>query len=231
MTGNFAQLTREIATRCPGGKLPDTYLVFDLETTGLPDRSNRHEYVTQFGYAVVSDRKIIDNHATLLKTPPGWINEEASRVTGITDEMLQKDGADPVVFFPRLIDLFKLFRSSGTMFAGHNAAKFDAPFLEANFKHFGLDFTFNRNELIDTGMLFKAAQLFLAPSNGEDLSGFFSRVGSVRSRVKWNLAYAMERLGLDMTFGIDLRSAHDAGFDCKMTYYLLEAFRQRAALS
>ena len=231
MSTNFVQLLREIAVRCPNGRLPDTYLVVDVETTGLPERSGRHEYVTQLGYAVVENRAITDNHATLLKTPPGWIDPEAARVTRITDEMIQRDGVDPKVFFERLIGLLTLFRDSSSMFVGHNIAKFDAPFLETNFKHFGFDFSFKRNELIDTGMMFKASQIFAAPADGEDLTSFFGRVGDIRSRMKWNLAFAMERLGLDMKFDIDLSAAHDAGFDCKMTHLLLEDLRQRAALA
>jgi DNA polymerase III epsilon subunit-like protein len=228
---NIIQLLREIATRCPGRRIPDTYLVFDLETTGLPELSGRHEYVTQFGYAVVENRTITANRATLLKTPVGWINPQASRITGITDEMIQRDGVDPKEFFASVIDLFKLFRSSGAMFVGHNSAKFDAPFIETNFKHFGLDFKFNRNELIDTGMLFKASQIFASPTDREDLTAFFSRVAEIRSRAKWNLTFAVERLGLDMKFGIDMKSAHDAGFDCKVTHLLLEELRHRSALA
>jgi len=231
VTSNITKLVHAIAARCPNGVLPEDYLVIDVETTGLPDRSGREEYVTQFGYAVVERRKVTDNYCTLLKTPPGWINPEASRVTGITDEMIQRDGEDPVVFYRRLIDLFALYRASNCMFVGHNAAKFDAPFIEADFEHNGLDFKFRPDEIIDTGMMFKASQLFVAPADNEGLSQFFTRVSNVRSRARWNLAYTMKTLGLDMTYDIDLSKAHDAAFDCKMTHYLLENLRQRAGLA
>lgn len=231
VTSNFKQLMKSVAERCSNGRIPDDYLVIDLETTGLPDRSGREEYVTQFGYAVVERRKITDNYCTLLKTPPGWINEEASRVTGITDEMIQKDGEDPAAFYRKLLDLFALFRASGAMFVGHNIAKFDCPFLEADFVHHGIDFKFRGGEVIDTGMMFKASQLFAAPADRESLGEFFHRVSLVRSRAKWNLVFAVRRLGLDMTYGIDLSKAHDAAFDCKMTHFLFEDLRQRAGLA
>jgi DNA polymerase III epsilon subunit-like protein len=222
---------KSIAGRCPGGRIPDTYLVSDLETTGLPDRSGREEYVTQFGYAVVQNRQITDNYATLLKTPPGWINPEAASVTGITDEMLQRDGRDPKEFYLSLINLFKLFSRSETMFVGHNVVKFDGPFLEADFRHHGIDFMFDPDGFIDTGMMFKASQLFASPADDESLSAFFERIGETRSRVKWKLTYAMKQLGLDMKYGIDLGAAHDAGFDCKMTHFLLEDLRRRAGMA
>lgn len=228
MTANFSELMQAVAVRCPGGRLPDTYLVIDLETTGLPNHG-REEYVTQFGYAAVTDRKLADSHAALLKTPPGWIHPEASRVTGITDEMIQRDGEDPAAFYEKLIKIFALYRGK-SMFVGHNIAKFDCPFLEADFKHHGHSFEFGESESIDTGMIFKASQLFVAPADHESLGQFFHRVSEVRSRMKWNLPFAIRRLGLDMKFGIDLSKAHDAGFDCKMTYYLLEDLRQKAGL-
>jgi DNA polymerase III epsilon subunit-like protein len=231
MADNFKELMKAIAVRCPGGRIPDTYLVIDLETTGLPDRSGREEYVTQFGYAVVQDRKITDNYATLLKTPPGWINPEAASVTGITDEMIQKDGREPAEFYHQLISIFELFRNSDALFVGHNVAKFDGPFLEADFAHHGLGFRFKQDEFIDTGMMFKASQLFASPADAESLGAFFHRVSKIRSRAKWKLTYAMTQLGLDMKYGIDLSAAHDAGFDCKMTHLLLEDLRQRAGLA
>ena len=230
MSNNFEQLMKTVAALCPNGRIPDTYLVLDLETTGFPNR-HRHEYVTQFGYAVVENRKITDTCATMLKTPPGWINEDASRVTGITDEQIQREGIEPKGFYEEVVKLLKLFRKSGSMFVGHNAQKFDGPFLEADFKENDIDFKFGKSEFIDTGMMFKASQLFASPSDHEDLGDFFSRVSEVRSRAKWKLTFAMERLGLDMKYGIDLGSAHDAAFDCKMTHLLLEDLRQRAGLA
>lgn len=229
VSANFNDLMLAIAKRCPGGKIPDDYLVIDTETTGLPN-NGREEYVTQFGYAVVQGRQIIDNQATMLKTPPGWISEGASRVTGITDEMIQRDGRDPRAFYEELIKLFDLYRGK-SMFVGHNVAKFDGPFLEADFAHYNIEFKFDENEFIDTGMMFKASQLFIAPADQESLGDFFDRVGDVRSRAKWNLGFAIQRLGLDMKHGIDLSKAHDAGFDCKITHYLLEDLRQKAGLA
>jgi len=228
VTANFGELMSAVADRCPGGKLPDTYLVIDLETTGLPDHG-REEYVTQFGYAAVTDRKIADSHASLLKTPPGWIHPEASRVTGITDEMIQRDGEDPAAFYEKLIKIFALYRGK-SMFVGHNVYGFDCPFLEADFEHHGHDFKFDDSESIDTGMIFKASQLFLAPADNETLGQFYRRVGNVRSRVKWNLAFAIRRLGLDMKFGLDLSKAHSADVDCRFTHILFEELRSRAGI-
>lgn len=227
MTENLKEMMQAIADRCPNKRIPDDYLVIDLETTGFPN-AEREEYVTQFGYAVVQGRKIIDNESTLLKTPPGWISEGASQVTGITDEMIQRDGSDPKPFYMELIKLFELYRKNGCMFVGHNVVGFDAPFLEADFEHHGIDFKFDSNEFIDTGMMFKASQIFAAPADGERLGEFFRRIREVHSRKKWNLAFAIRQLGLDMTYGINLDEAHDAGFDCKITHLLLEDLRQRA---
>ena len=227
VTTNFNLLMKAVAERCPGGSIPNDYLVIDLETTGFPN-PRRAEYVVQFGYAVVQGRQMTDNYSTLLKTPPNWITPGASEVTGITDEMIQKDGQEPAAFYTELIKLLELYRSSGSMFVGHNLKRFDCPFLEANFKHYGFDFAFGPDEIIDTGMLFKASQLFAAPADDEKLGAFFDRVGQTRSRAKWNLGFSAQRLGLDMKYGIDLSEAHDAAFDCRLTHLLLEELRRLA---
>ena len=112
------------------------------------------------------------------------------------------------------------------MFMGHNMVSFDAPFLAADLKRQAIPFKFKPGEYLDTGMLFKAAQLRTYPGPHESLHQFFLRVKDTRSRVKWRLTLAMERLNLHIEHNIDLRKAHDAGFDCWMTHLLFEELRR-----
>lgn len=220
-------VVRSIAARCPGGNLPDSYLVLDLETSGLNWSTN---VITQFGFAVVQDRKMVDNMAIYVKRPPGTMSEEAAKITGITDELLMEKGVEPATVFPQVLNLLGLYRKSGCMFMGHNMVSFDAPFLAADCERHDQDFRIAPNEYIDTGMMFKASQIRLTPGNHEDLHAFFCRVKDYRSHARWNLKLATQMLNVDTKHDLDLDKAHDAGFDCMMTHYVFEEMRAFAGL-
>lgn len=231
MTG-LRKLVQEIAKRCPGGVLPSSYLVIDLETSGLNwSRKVNPDVVVQLGYAAVSKRQLVTNAAFLIKRPAGTMSAEASAVNGITDEMLDKQGAEPAEIYPKLVKLMELYRSSDCMHVGHNIVGFDAPFLAADLERHGIGLKFRSNEFLDTGMMYKAAQLRTYPSPQEDLTRFFARIRDTRSRVRWKLTLAIEQLKLDVKHGIDLTKAHDAAFDCRMTHLLLEELRRLAEVT
>lgn len=226
---NMQRLVHAVAARCPSKQLPSAYLVVDVETSGFHwNRKTKPDVVVQIGYAAIRDRQIVKNDAFYVKRPPGTMGKEASEVTGITDAILSEKGIEPAEIYPQFVHLMELYRSGGCMFMGHNMISFDAPFLAADLARQGIPFRFSPNEYIDTGMLFKAAQLRTAPGLHEDLHGFFSRIKATRSRVKWRLTTAIERLGLHTQHGIDLNKAHDAGFDCWMTHLLFEELRSLA---
>jgi DNA polymerase III epsilon subunit-like protein len=225
-------LIREVGKRCPRGCLPDSYLVLDLETSGFnynPKNGSKPDVIAQIGYAAVQGRELVANDAYLFKRPPGTMHGEAMEVTGITDEMLA-NGREPKEIIPKILELVHLYRDSGCMFVGHNFISFDAHFLHHDFKRDGFDVTFDIDECVDTGMLFKAAQCGVKPAPFESLSRFQARVRSMRRRVKWNLTIAAEILDLEKSHGIDMSGAHDAGFDCKVTHLVFEELRRRAGL-
>ncbi len=47
------RLLAEIAKRCPGGQLPDEYLVYDTETSGTDPAKDR---ILQHGFCIVRGR-------------------------------------------------------------------------------------------------------------------------------------------------------------------------------
>jgi DNA polymerase III epsilon subunit-like protein len=222
-----------IAERCPGGRLPDSYLVVDLETSGFhhtPRNGQKPDVIAQVGVAVVQHREMVDNMAVYVKRPPGTMSEGATAATGITDELLGEKGVEPSEIYPKLVNLFQLYRDSRCMFMGHNMVGFDAPFIAADFSRHGYDFKINPNEYVDTGMMFKAAQLRYTPNSSEDLHKFFCRIKDTRSRAKWNLTLSCQMLGVVEKHGLDMAAAHDAGFDCKVTHLLFEEMRALAGM-
>ena len=226
---DLQRLAQTVAARCPNKELPSSYLVVDIETSGFHwQREKDPDVVVQIGFSAVRGREVVKNDAFYIKRPPGTMSQEASEVTGITDEILMEQGIEPSEIYPYFVHLLELYRSSGCMFMGHNMISFDAPFLAADFSRQQIPFQFRQGEYIDTGMLFKASQLRTLPGPHEDLHRFFTRIKNTRSRVKWKLTTAIERLNLHIKHGIDLTKAHDAGFDCWMTHLLFEELRSLA---
>jgi len=224
---DLQNLMLDIAARCPGGKLPADYLVIDFETSGLQfnPKEGSPSVIVQVGYAAVVDGKISTNTAHYLQRAAGTMSREAEQITQITDGMLQQFGEPPMEFYQRFVPLLELYIKSKCMIIGHNVVSFDVPFLLAELNRAGIAFSFDENLIIDTGCLFKAAQIGVRPGPVETLGSFLQRIRYTRSRVKWNLAYAMAALELDRALNLDLEQAHDAGFDCFMVHLLFEKLK------
>ena len=226
---DLRKLLSELGVRCPHKKLPDDYLVIDLETSGFDWRGmkGRPDVIVQIGYAAVKNREIVDNgcSATYIKRPIGTMKGKALEITGITDQILQDKGEDAATFYPKFVNLLETYRASGGMFVGHNILAFDTPFLLSELEKHGIDFDFEDGEFIDTGCIFKAAQMGLFPGPKETIGDFLFRVREIRDRTKWNLSFAAKELYVDVDHDIDLEKAHDAGIDCQLTHHLFETLR------
>lgn len=225
------KLIQAMASRCPNGRLPDDYLVLDIETTGFDfmGRKSDPDVVVQLGYAAVRGRRIVSKGGTFIHPGNKEMHPGAAEATGLTTEFLRENGEPRKEVYERFLPMFDLFKRSGGMFVGHNFHKFDAPFMNADMERCGIDFRFQESDHLDTGMLFKAVKLQTLPAEDETLGRFFKRVGDTRSRVKWKLALAMEEYGLIEEHSIDLEEAHDAGYDCWMTFLLMERLRELGA--
>ena len=110
-----------VVTMPRGQSLDDTFVVFDIETTGL---SRETESITEIGAVKLQDGKIVDRFSTFVN-PEKPISEEITKLTGITDEMV----ADaPLIqdILPEFLD----FCGDAVMVA-HNA-NFDMGFIRVN---------------------------------------------------------------------------------------------------
>ena len=101
-----------------GQTLDDTYVVFDIETTGL---SKEKEAITEIGAVKVENGQIIDRFSTFVN-PERPISAEITKLTGITDEMV----ADAPTIAEILPEFLKF--CEGTVLVAHNAP-FDTGFI------------------------------------------------------------------------------------------------------
>ncbi len=113
----------------PTDHLPETFIVLDLETTGLD--ASRHEIIE---IAAILYRKGNTNHQTLqaLVKPSKKVPKKITEITGITQEMVETKG-EP------LVDVMREFMA---FVQGHRLvtfnAEFDMAFLHAATTSLGL---------------------------------------------------------------------------------------------
>lgn len=115
-----------------GQSLDDTYVVFDLETTGFSAKSDR---IIEIGAVKVQNGKIIDRFSTFVN-PEIPIPLRIEKLTSINDNM--------VIDAPKIEEILPSFMEfcEGSVMVAHNA-DFDMSFIAANCERIGLpcDFT------------------------------------------------------------------------------------------
>ena len=118
--------------------LDQTYVVFDLETTGFNAATG--DSIIEIGAVKLKDGEIIDKFDRLIK-PPTPISERITNVTSITNEMVKDCGNEE-----EAIKEFLEWTKDLPMVA-HNA-KFDTSFVEMCYKKYNLGEY--KNTVIDT---------------------------------------------------------------------------------
>jgi DNA polymerase III epsilon subunit-like protein len=225
---------------------PNDYLVLDTETTGVVFGD---DLIWQIGHCFVRNSLPVDRGNVLLdwtrhpRVQQNWLRQriEATRrhveydkdgrPTGkkfhITYERMRDEGVSPEPILQEYLAWFEELHEDQVFFVAHNGYHFDAEMLTSHFWRFlGKRWGFDDGELMDTGMVLKAAQSSLVPWTGETLQDFSRRAYSQRLRgVRWALdQYAVPKFGLDKKYGLDMSQAHDAGFDAYVTHLLFQEF-------
>ena len=119
-----------------GQKLDDTYVVFDLETTGFSAKSDK---IIEIGAVKVTNGKIVDRFSTFVN-PERPIPFRIEKLTSINDNMvINQPTIDEIL--PKFMEFCK-----GAIMVAHNA-DFDMSFIAHNCKEMGLECDFT---IVDT---------------------------------------------------------------------------------
>jgi DNA polymerase-3 subunit alpha (Gram-positive type) len=105
-----------------------TYVVIDLETTGLNPRSDE---IMEIGAVKTKDGQILEEFHTFVR--PEKLKQKSLDITGITQEML-KDAPSISQVLPNLLTFLK-----DSVIVAHNA-DFDITFLRNTFSKYSIDF-------------------------------------------------------------------------------------------
>lgn len=119
-----------------GKTLDDSFVVFDIETTGF---SSENDSIIEIGAVKIEDGKIIDRFNEFVN-PNRAIPYEITELTGINNDMV-KDAEDIASILPRFMDFI-----GDSIVVAHNAS-FDTSFIMKNCKRLGLEF---KNPIMDT---------------------------------------------------------------------------------
>lgn len=137
--GYLVNDNRKITYDIINGNTKDSFVVFDLETTGLNKRSCN---ITEIGAVKIKNGKIIDRFSTFVN-PQMPIPQKIVDLTGITDEMVKNA---PIIddILPKFLDFCK-----DCILVAHNAS-FDIGFVKKFCNDLNIPFEFS---YIDTLML------------------------------------------------------------------------------
>ncbi len=124
---------KEIVTGDKGQNLDETYVVFDIETTGFSPIHNR---IIEIGAVKVRDGQILDRYSTFVN-PEVPIPFEIEKLTSINDAMVMEA--------PKIEEVLPEFFAfcEGTVMVAHNAS-FDMSFIRENAARqgFSTDYTY-----------------------------------------------------------------------------------------
>ena len=160
---------------------PDTYCVFDLETTGFsPEKQDK---ITEIAICKVKNGEIIDEYTTFIN-PERNIPFNVQKLTHITDDMV-KDAPTIEEALPDILDFIE-----GTTLVAHNA-DFDISFLNYFIEKEGYKERFT-NYIIDTLMIAREIYYYLPNKKlgtivedlGIELEGAHRAINDTRATAK-----------------------------------------------
>lgn len=178
------------------GDKPIDLLVWDLETTGFNAPECK---ILEIGALVVRGDEVEERHWVLQNNVE--IPEKIVELTGITKEIVDAEGRDPIECLNEFLPLFKEVKRHVT----HNGMRFDIPFLIES-AHALFNYTpeqkmaatnLIRSTAYDTAVQYKAKALGIEPFFRESYAQFADRVMNTRAAgLRYTLNLCVEELGI-----------------------------------
>lgn len=139
---NFVDDEEKIVTNYDSNKNYNSYVVFDIETTGL---SSRKDKITEIGAVKIVDGVIVDRFSQLIN-PEMEIPQVVVELTGISNSKVENEPTIEEII-PKFFDFAK-----DSVLVAHNA-KFDISFIRREYANNNLEFN---HPILDTLILARA---------------------------------------------------------------------------
>lgn len=191
------------------------YIVFDTETSGLNPREDK---ILEYGCIKVRGDKIVDSLRIISKQNV-TIPVEASRIHGITNEVLLKEGIDPKEACSKCMEFI-----GNDAVLGLNNIAFDFPFLETECNRFGITRPC-MDKWYDVGMWHKGIHIGNIWNGNELFYKYALRVRDIRAKgVKYNLDFLTKTYGCE---NLREEGVHTAIADIRMTKNIFDKMREK----
>jgi DNA polymerase III epsilon subunit-like protein len=194
---------------------PQTYVIYDLETTGLDPMNDE---AIEIGALLVREGEDPILKTWLLRSSI-FITPEITRITGITQDNIDRFGRDPVECWKEFAKFTGIDTSvSAYHLIGHNIIGFDNAFTQRALEKIGLSLINVR--CIDTAAIFKGGKMNELRKPGESHKAYAKRIlGTKVPGLKYNLQLAYTELGGSM----DDIKAHRVEGDVRMTDFVYKS--------
>lgn len=176
---------------------PKSYIVWDLETSGLDGSKDK---ILEIGMFMVADGEVTTSRRWVLNHGIA-IPEHITAINGMCKEIMDTEGQDP----KKCLQEFLSFVNNSKANLTHNGIKFDIGFLVENCSQI-LEMTIGdveklrshlENTAIDTAVIFKADLHGFKRQWNETFHQFAKRVMEAVLRGKYNLGVCCDELGID----------------------------------
>ena len=208
---NFVDDFEKIVTNYDRDERYSTYVVFDIETTGL---SSRNDKITEIGAVKIKDGIITDRFSQLIN-PEKEIPQVVVELTGISNSLVENE---PTI--EKVIPEFYEFAKDAVLVA-HNA-KFDISFIRREYKNNSIEFN---HPILDTLVLARATMTHMKRFNlgtlcknlGVSLVGAHRAVNDAEATAEVFIKL-VEKIKREEEFNFDNLNKHIKNIDSKRLF-------------
>jgi|GEM_PF-3235164 len=210
----YVRLQREIYGNETRKIFPRSYVVYDLETTGLDPMKDE---AIEIGALLVKDGENPILNKWLLK-PSIPIPPEITNITGITQDDVDRFGRDPDECWREFVKFTGIDQSVPLYpLVGHNIICYDNIITQRAIKKIGLSLA--NVKFIDTAAMYKGNKMGVSRKDDESHESYAKRI--LETRI-FGLKYKLELVYCELGGLMDDIKAHNAGGDVQMTNFVYQ---------
>lgn len=185
-------------------KYPNTYIAWDLETTGLDPHK---DHIIEVG-AVYVEGGVEKMEFSALLNHDIEIPDFITKLTGITKELIEENGREPDDVWKDFFEIFIPMADHTNL--THNGVNFDFGFLLVHApEKYHDDIVLMRKRALDSAMMYKAQQLKQEQGDWESDWAFALRIGKIIAKgVFFSIDHCCKELGIKNGGGH--RALHDS---------------------